>query len=177
MKKAIKIIILLTIAVGWMFCIYKLSEMNSSNSNGKSTGIIGVFIEDTLDVTNEYGITNSHPTDSKIAKVSQLINAPMRKAMHASVYFVLAFFVMILLNIISNHKKYIFILILAFIICAGFAITDEYHQTFVAGRSGQPMDVIIDSCGAVVGLAFYSTYEIVYKLGRKKGLEEQEEVE
>ena len=83
--KIVKIALLLVVAVGWMLCIYKLSGMNSSNSNGKSTGIIGVFIEDTLDITNEYGITNSHPDDSKIAKVSQLINPPMRKVMHASV--------------------------------------------------------------------------------------------
>lgn len=34
---------------------------------------------------------------------------------------------------------------------AGFALTDELHQTFVAGRGGCFQDVIIDSCGA--GLA------------------------
>jgi VanZ family protein len=28
-----------------------------------------------------------------------------------------------------------------------FALTDEYHQTFVVGRSGQPFDVFIDSLG------------------------------
>ncbi len=135
MKKTIKIIILLGLAVIWMVLIYNLSGMNSKNSNGKSTGIISLFIEDALDVTNEYGITSSHPTDEKLDRAAKLINAPMRKVIHASVYFVLAFFVIAFLNIIFDHKKYILSLVLTLIICAGFASSDEFHQTFVNGRN------------------------------------------
>lgn len=175
MKKALKIILLLALAIGWMVCIYKLSGMNSQNSNGKSTDIIAMFIEDTLEVTNEYGITNSNPNAEKLARASQLINAPMRKVIHASVYFVLAFFIMTLFNIIFEHKKYLLTFIVTFILCAGFAITDEYHQTFVAGRTGQLMDVIIDSAGAVAGLLFYSTYHIVYKNGYNKAINDTTE--
>lgn len=175
MKKALKIILLLALAIGWMVCIYKLSGMNSQNSNGKSTDIIAMFIEDTLEVTNEYGITNSNPNAEKLAHASQLINAPMRKVIHASVYFVLAFFIMTLFNIIFEHKKYLLTFIITFILCAGFAVTDEYHQTFVAGRTGQLMDVLIDSAGAVAGLVFYSTYHIVYKNGYKKAINDTTE--
>lgn len=174
MKKAIKIILILALAIGWMVCIYKLSGMNSNDSNGKSTDIIGIFIEDTLDVTNDYGITNSHPTDEKLAHASELINAPMRKVIHASVYFVLAFFIMVLLNIIFEHKKYWLTLLIALIICIGFAATDEYHQTFINGRTGQPLDVVIDSAGAIGGLLFYSTYQIVYQNAYRKAIKELE---
>ena len=158
-----------------MVCIYKLSGMNSSNSNGKSTDIISIFIEDALDVTNDYGITNSHPTEEKLEHASQLINAPMRKVIHASVYFVLAFFIMTLLGIIFDHKKYFFTMTLALVICIIFAMTDEFHQTFVAGRTGQLLDVIIDSAGAAVGLLFYSTYQLVYINGYRKALKEIKE--
>lgn len=175
MKKSIKIILLLALAIGWMFCIYKLSGMNSSKSNGKSADILSIIIADTLDVTNEYGITNSHPDDAKIERASKLMNSPMRKVMHASVYLVLAFFLMILLNIISEHKYYLLTLLIALVLCVVFAITDEYHQTFVAGRTGQVMDVIIDSLGAIVGLIFYTTYHIVYKNGYRKAFNEIEE--
>lgn len=176
MKKAIKIIIILILAITWMFCIYKLSSMNSNNSNGKSTDIISIFIEDTLEITNNYGITSSHPNEQKIEKVSSLINAPMRKVIHATVYFVLAFFIMILMNIIFDHKKYFWSVLIALILCIIFAGTDEYHQTFVAGRTGQLLDVIIDTTGGIVGILFYSTYQIVYKLGYKKALKEQTEI-
>ena len=169
MKKTIKTIILLAIAVIWMVCIYKLSGMNSKNSNGKSTDIIALFIEDTLEITNEYGITNSNPNAQKLARVSQLINAPMRKVIHATVYFVLAFFIMVLLNVIFDHKKYFITLIITLVLCVGFAMLDEYHQTFVDGRTGQMLDVCIDTVGAICGILFYSTYQIAYVSGIKKG--------
>lgn len=38
-----------------------------------------------------------------------------------------------------------------------YAISDEYHQTFVSGRSGSPIDVGIDAIGiAVATLLVYS---------------------
>lgn len=117
MKKFLICIILLAIGISWAFVIYKLSDMNTEKSNGKSTDILALFIEDTLEVTNDYGITSSHPSDEKLAKVSQLINAPMRKVAHASVYFVLAFFIIVLLNVLMNNKHYYISLILTIIIC------------------------------------------------------------
>ena len=165
MNKALKIILLLIIAIGWMVCIFKLSGMNSKNSNGKSTDIISLFIEDALDITS----------DEKLAHASELINAPARKVIHASVYFILAFFSMLLWDVILDHKHYFIALLLSFIICVIFAISDEFHQTFVAGRTGQSLDVLIDSAGALVGLVFYSTYHIVFKSGYKKAKKEMEE--
>lgn len=175
MKKAILSIIILIFAILWAVGIYKLSSMNTQNSNGKSTDIIAIFIEDTLEVTNEYGITNSHPTNSKLARVSQLINAPMRKVMHASVYLVLAFLAIVFFNVLMNNKHYWIALILTLIISIGFAVSDEIHQTYVSGRTGQFLDVVIDSIGALVGIFIYTTYYIVYKNGYKKGITERNE--
>ncbi len=175
LKKAILSIIILIFAILWAVGIYKLSSMNTQNSNGKSTDIIAIFIEDTLEVTNEYGITNSHPTNSKLARVSQLINAPMRKVMHASVYLVLAFLAIVFFNVLMNNKHYWIALILTLIISIGFAVSDEIHQTYVSGRTGQFLDVVIDSIGALVGIFIYTTYYIVYKNGYKKGITERNE--
>ena len=36
----------------------------------------------------------------------------------------------------------------AFLIASGYAITDEFHQSFVEGRHGTPVDWLIDSAGA-----------------------------
>ena len=35
-------------------------------------------------------------------------------------------------------------------ICLAYAISDEFHQTFVDGRKGAPLDVLIDTAGAAV---------------------------
>lgn len=175
MNKFTKIIIILALAVGWMVCIYKLSGMNSSKSNGKSADMLSIIIADALDVSNEYGITNLHPDDAKIERASKIMNTPMRKVMHASVYFVLAFVLMILANIITEHNYFGITFIIALVLTIFFAITDEYHQMYVSGRSGQAIDVIIDSIGAVLGLLFYTTYHLVYKIGYRNARKEIKE--
>lgn len=38
--------------------------------------------------------------------------------------------------------------ILAYIVTVLFAATDEFHQTFIPGRSGTPLDLGFDSSGA-----------------------------
>lgn len=170
MKYSYKIIIciLLTILmVTWCVCIYKLSDMNTQKSNGKSTDILAIFIEDTLSVTNDYGITNSHPTDNKLARASQLINPVMRKVAHAFVYFVLAFILSLLLNLLTNNKHFWISFFIAFILCFLYAMSDEYHQMFVPGRTSRFTDVIIDSTGALVGLLFFGTYHLVYLFGKR----------
>jgi VanZ family protein len=41
----------------------------------------------------------------------------------------------------------------AFGICLGYACSDELHQTFVSGRHGAPVDVLIDTAGMGFGWA------------------------
>lgn len=40
----------------------------------------------------------------------------------------------------------------AFFLTVLYAISDEYHQTFVPTRNGTPIDVLIDAAGAALGL-------------------------
>jgi len=48
------------------------------------------------------------------------------------------------------------VLIYAIIFSILYAISDEYHQTFVAGRVGGAQDVLIDSVGiAIAGIAIW----------------------
>ena len=39
---------------------------------------------------------------------------------------------------------------LAVALAIAYAVTDEYHQTFVHGRHGSPVDWAIDSAGAAL---------------------------
>ena len=41
----------------------------------------------------------------------------------------------------------------ALALAIAFAATDEWHQSFIASRGPSPVDVLIDSCGAALGLA------------------------
>jgi VanZ family protein len=67
----------------------------------------------------------------------------LRKCAHATEYAILA---VLLWRALGRE-------LLAFAIAVFYAVTDEVHQTFVAGRHGSPRDVLIDAFGAALGLA------------------------
>jgi VanZ family protein len=46
-------------------------------------------------------------------------------------------------------------LLAATAVTLAYAATDEFHQTFVTGRHGTPVDVLIDAVGVAVAAALY----------------------
>ena len=44
----------------------------------------------------------------------------------------------------------------AVLLASAYAVTDEVHQAFVTGRHGSPLDWLIDTGGAVLGVALAS---------------------
>jgi VanZ family protein len=44
----------------------------------------------------------------------------------------------------------------AVLLGSAYAVTDEFHQTFVSGRHGSPVDWLIDTAGVVLGVAVAS---------------------
>lgn len=61
----------------------------------------------------------------------------------------------------------------ALLVCAAYAVTDEVHQSFVPSRFGDPVDVLIDTAGAGVGLLVLWTLtrlRLKRALGRETGL-------
>lgn len=71
----------------------------------------------------------------------------LRKGAHI---FVFAILFLLLIRAFKNYglsdKK---ALLWAFIFTVFYAVTDEYHQTFIPQRVGSPIDVGIDSVGVV----------------------------
>ncbi len=51
----------------------------------------------------------------------------------------------------SIKKSILFVV--AWVASAIFAASDEFHQSFVPSRTASPTDVMIDICGALIGLA------------------------
>ncbi len=73
----------------------------------------------------------------------------LKKLAHAAAYALLFLLWARALNSIpSFSSKWVLVLALGLTIC--YAISDEWHQTFVPGRHGQPADVLIDSAGALL---------------------------
>jgi VanZ family protein len=65
----------------------------------------------------------------------------LRKLAHVSEYAVLGF---LLARVVAVAP--------ALLIGVLYAVSDELHQTFVAGREGAPRDVAIDALGVAIGI-------------------------
>lgn len=48
---------------------------------------------------------------------------------------------------------------MAWLLAVLYAATDEYHQTFVPGRHGRPMDLAFDGLGALIALWLIQRWE------------------
>ena len=60
----------------------------------------------------------------------------------------------------------------AWLAAALYAVLDEWHQTFVAGRSGQLRDICIDSAGALSGVFLAAAAAAVITEKQRKKAEE-----
>lgn len=166
----------------WMMIIYSFSDMPNEDSNGKSKETIREVIEKILSLSNKKvegendnlelnngtmgeSIQYNNRTDSLVEK----LNKPLRKFMHSTVYFVLAILLFNCFRIfkIKPSKNASFSIIISFL----YACTDEYHQTFVDGRTGQISDVIIDTLGAICGvICIFIILKIIEKIEKNKKL-------
>ena len=88
----------------------------------------------------------------------------IRKLAHITEYFVLYLLLFRALKNTSSIKGWK-LLTTCLVITFLYAITDEYHQTFVSGRSGRSTDIGFDTLGAVIGLVFF--YKLICFLPKK----------
>lgn len=123
MKKILKVLALIC----WMGLIFYFSNQNGTASSELSDGLLTLVFKNLND--------------------NSVLFIVIRKCAHFFLYFVLA----ILCDI--NFKEYTnkhFIYSLLFVLL--FAISDEYHQSFIPGREAELTDVLIDSTASILAL-------------------------
>ena len=147
-----KIIPWLLVLLG-MLIIFLFSNMNTYESNSKSEYIISIIIERTNTLANKIGIIDNKLDKEEIKDLTIFLNKPLRKCMHATVYLILS--VLILFALSRSNKKVSHPIKLTIIICFLYAITDEFHQIFIQGRTPQITDVLIDTLGSIIGAKIY----------------------
>ncbi len=102
-------------------------------------------------------------SEERQTEIVEGIQTIVRKTAHFSVYAMLgvsmlsAFYLTFKGNLLSLY---------ALIGCLLYAISDEIHQYFVPGRSGEVRDVIIDTLGALLGILL--VIMIKHLISRKK---------
>ena len=94
---------------------------------------------------------------AKIESVTYFV----RKSAHFVVFAVLGFLTCAALWSCDVSVKRA--LILAAVIGALYAVSDEVHQVFVPGRAGMIRDVILDTCGVVTGSGAMTLVRLIVK--------------
>lgn len=157
-----KVFLVLTIL--WMVLIFAFSARPAevSSEDSRSIGLligelfIPGFEEQSAEAQNKF---------------AEKVDHPVRKAAHASEYAVLGLLTAGVYiaggaadagngnekkKADTSSKKRTPIsrgILIPWVITTAYAATDEMHQLFVPGRSGQVSDVLLDSAGAMAGLA------------------------
>lgn len=137
----LKKVILWLMVLGCMAIIFGFSSQVAEESKKTSSKVITKVVE-TVDIKKEL----TKPQKEKITKDLTFI---VRKGAHFSIYALLG----ILLFLLANEYGFSMKKCIAVSICVAFvyACSDEFHQTFVSGRSGELRDIIIDTLGASAG--------------------------
>lgn len=101
-------------------------------------------------------------TEAGLIEYAELIHLYVRKAAHMTEYFLLALSLQLPLAAwLSKLAFWKTRIVTGFVCTVILAALDEFHQTFVPGRSGNLLDVCIDSTGAVLAsLCLYFIYLI-----------------
>ena len=117
----------------WMIFIFIMSNTNGNDSSSQSNFFANIILQ-FINIDKE------------------TLTFLIRKLAHMSEYAILALFTYYALIKIAFNKRIIFQII--FLISFLYACSDEFHQLFISGRSGQFTDVLIDSTGCLIMLLF-----------------------
>lgn len=155
-----KTILAYLLVVIWMIVIFLFSNATGDISGGSSKGILSHIVTFTDNIVVKIGVKDKALTNNEKEKIVESLNIPIRKLAHFSEYLILCILWLRAFNLSNVKHKYIFALILSIL----YAMSDEYHQTFIAGRSGQAFDVFIDSSGSFMGNLIYYIYNKFKKI-------------
>ncbi|NBH83961.1 VanZ family protein [bacterium C-53] len=137
-----------------MMCIIFRFSAQEAELSAKTSSAVGRAI-----IKASVRFLEREYTEEEIVQHAAAIDGIVRKSAHMAEYAFLAFLVSI--PLITYGARGRILLFLTFLIPALYASTDEFHQTFVRGRSGTFKDVLIDCVGII-------TYVIILKIFRRK---------
>ena len=145
MKKTVFRAVTAVVLILHMTFIFSLSSQVAEDSQKLSGGF-------TQKVFSVFYPGFSEMTEEQQQQIIEGITFPIRKLAHFSIYFLLGVFSF--LAVISYDKIAFWLrCVISFLICFVYAASDEIHQLYVPGRSGEFRDVLIDSSGALLAVS------------------------
>lgn len=143
------IVLTLLLVLSLMILIFSFSAQPAEESDDTSrffvTLILKILVPDSDSLDPEAKWELEH-------KVSFVV----RKTAHLTEYAVLGFALLLHVMALQLKLKIRFPGLSAFLVGMLYAVSDEVHQLFVPGRSGEGKDVLLDSVGVLLGVIFLS---------------------
>ena len=137
-----------------MIIIFSLSNQPAIDSTELSDG----FISNTIG--NVYKLFNKNISSDELNEIKVKYTHPVRKMAHFTIYMILGILVTLLVR--EYNVSFYKCLFISLLVCLLYSISDEVHQLFVMGRSGEIKDVLIDTSGSFIGIFVFN------KLFRRK---------
>lgn len=144
--------ILLALLIFQMLFIFAMSSFGPDSSNAQSNFFVNLI---------SGLVPNLKTSTSASAFDLKTLIFFVRKTAHFTEYAILGLLFYLNLRHHSNQKQSLRnhsskkqslkLFALAILFSALYACTDEFHQLFVPGRTGQPFDVLVDTLGATFG--------------------------
>lgn len=128
--------IIMILLLGTFAVIFQFSSQNGEES-GNLSGKIARFLVEKLPIKN---------TNQALRRTEGVV----RKMAHFSIYTLLGFLLMSFIS--TYHLEENRRIIISLFVGILYATSDEIHQKFVADRSCQITDVILDSMGVLLGI-------------------------
>lgn len=138
-----KTLVMSGIFIAWLVIIFIFSAMNAH----KSSNLSEIIVKEIYSLKEDGGFLSDIIS---AVSLKHSLTYVVRKAAHMFIFCVLEIISFFLLR--NFGFSFFKSLILSILMVIMYACTDEFHQLFVPGRSGELKDVIIDSIGGFIGV-------------------------
>ena len=125
----------------WMIVIFMFSAKPADESTQMSRSVGKLVGEILISDFKEW-------PEERQEIFAERIDYPVRKCAHALEYAILGMLLWFSFSGIAGRKAGLY----SFVTGTFYAASDEIHQLYVPGRSGQISDVILDASGVLIGL-------------------------
>ena len=143
------IVLTLLLVLSLMILIFSFSAQPAEESDD----ISGFFVTLILKIL----VPDSDSLDPEAKwELEHKVSFVVRKTAHLTEYAVLGFALLLHVMALQLKLKIRFPGLSAFLVGMLYAVSDEVHQLFVPGRSGEGKDVLLDSVGVLLGVLILS---------------------
>ena len=168
--------IFVTLTIIWMTVIFIFSSQNGETSSNTSGVVVDIVLDISVPDFDEY-------SDAKQNEISGAVSLIIRKGAHFTEFAILGFLCLSTLitkkiQLCNNKSEYYSFFknnflrlgVYSSIFTCFYAITDEFHQGFVADRAPALFDVFIDTSGGLTGVIITCT--LIYLFLKKSTKQE-----